>query len=231
MTSSAEDEKKVEQTTETITPLFDGAAISAADDDDGDDEKNKQQPAIVSFAAEFRDKVRVLFEHFDQDRDGFLNFKELKELQDATSSGSPPDGDEDDELDDDLTSSSSNPTPPSLTEEMYVMACKTLNCHPSNGLSLEALKFTYAADGADIDKDFKLVFTSDGKPRRDIKAATRKSSPSTRTNDDNTSATTEDTKTITGKTTIGKTKPRSESSDDDDKIYEVGADGAIDISS
>jgi hypothetical protein len=37
-----------------------------------------------------------------------------------------------------------------LKEEMYLMACRALDCHPSNGISLDALKLTYASDGADI---------------------------------------------------------------------------------
>jgi hypothetical protein len=73
----------------------------------------------------FRDKVRALLEHFDTDGDDHLSFVELGGLQKATS-GEP------------------------LTEEMYVMACRALDCTPQQGISLEALKLTYAAEGADI---------------------------------------------------------------------------------
>lgn len=79
----------------------------------------------VGFAEEFRDKVRTLFEHFDKDGDKYLNFPELAALQVATS------GD-------------------ILTEDMYVMACRALGCPPSQGLSLDALKLTYASEGANI---------------------------------------------------------------------------------
>lgn len=40
--------------------------------------------AVLSFAGEFRDKVRVLFEHFDVDGDGRLRYDELAALQIAT---------------------------------------------------------------------------------------------------------------------------------------------------
>ena len=78
-----------------------------------------------TMAESFRDKVRILFEHFDKDGDGFLNLKELAALQKATEGVI-------------------------LTEEMYLMACRTLNCQPGNGITLGALKVTYASDGADV---------------------------------------------------------------------------------
>lgn len=73
----------------------------------------------------FRDKVRALFEHFDTDKDSHLKYPELSALQKATSG----------EL---------------LTEEMYVMACRALDCTPQNGISLDALKLTYVAEGSDV---------------------------------------------------------------------------------
>mmetsp|Transcript_23737 Transcript_23737/g.38681 ORF Transcript_23737/g.38681 Transcript_23737/m.38681 type:complete len:162 (+) Transcript_23737:72-557(+) len=88
---------------------------------------------MLSFADGFRDKVRELMEYFDKDQDGHLKYDELRALQAATEGVV-------------------------LSEEMYVMACKTLNCHPSKGISLEALKFTYASEGADIDKDYGKIF-------------------------------------------------------------------------
>ena len=91
--------------------------------------------AMLSFAEGFRDKVKVLFEHFDLDQDGYLNFDELYALQRATSSDR-------------------------LTEPMYVMACQSLQCHPDTGLTVEALKFTYASDGADIEVDYAQVFST-----------------------------------------------------------------------
>jgi hypothetical protein len=70
----------------------------------------------------FRDKVRTLFEHFDTDQDDHLKFVELAALQKATAGTM-------------------------LTEEMYMMACRALDCLPSKGLSLDAIKLTYAAGG------------------------------------------------------------------------------------
>lgn len=78
---------------------------------------------------------------------------------------------------------------------MYVMACQSLNCHPDQGLSLEALKFTYAADGADIDADYDKVFDKDGKPRKVVVFVPKKQRQ-------------EESKTESG-----------------DTVYEVGADG------
>jgi hypothetical protein len=79
----------------------------------------------TSLAEGFRDKTRCLHEHFDKDGDGHLKLTELAALQKATEGVI-------------------------LTEEMYLMACRALDCHPSNGISLDALKLTYASDGADI---------------------------------------------------------------------------------
>ena len=77
----------------------------------------------------FRDKVRCVFEQFDEDKDGYLNFKELAALQKKTA------GTE-------------------LTKELFVMACKALTCEPGTGIHLEALKLTYAAEGSDIGRYF-----------------------------------------------------------------------------
>ena len=137
--------------------------------------------AVLSFADGFRDKVRALFEHFDHDHDGRLRFQELSALQSATTNNTDGDG-----------------SPPPLSEEMYVMACQSLNCHPDEGLRLEALKFTYAADGnSSIDEDYARVFDAEtGKPRKvvvrvDVDA-------------DN---------------------------DNGDRVYEIGSNGVVDISS
>mmetsp|Transcript_15411 Transcript_15411/g.38836 ORF Transcript_15411/g.38836 Transcript_15411/m.38836 type:complete len:170 (-) Transcript_15411:379-888(-) len=135
--------------------------------------------AMLSFADGFRDKVKILFEHFDHDKDGRLKYDELAALQTATSDEGY-DGER-------------------LSKEMYVMACQSLNCHPDQGLSLEALKFTYAADGADIDKDFDKVFDKDGKPRK-----------------------------MVVKIDLPTTKKESK---DEEKVYEVGSNGVVDISS
>eukprot|EP00591_Stephanopyxis_turris_P007058 CAMPEP_0195526152 /NCGR_PEP_ID=MMETSP0794_2-20130614/27051_1 /TAXON_ID=515487 /ORGANISM="Stephanopyxis turris, Strain CCMP 815" /LENGTH=123 /DNA_ID=CAMNT_0040656775 /DNA_START=37 /DNA_END=408 /DNA_ORIENTATION=+ len=80
------------------------------------------------------DMVRLLHEHFDKNKDGFLNFQELKSLQRETS------GD-------------------NLDENSYVMVCRALDCHPNNGLTLDALLLTYASNGdANIEEDYLAVF-------------------------------------------------------------------------
>eukprot|EP00586_Coscinodiscus_wailesii_P006324 CAMPEP_0172487552 /NCGR_PEP_ID=MMETSP1066-20121228/16704_1 /TAXON_ID=671091 /ORGANISM="Coscinodiscus wailesii, Strain CCMP2513" /LENGTH=161 /DNA_ID=CAMNT_0013254249 /DNA_START=108 /DNA_END=593 /DNA_ORIENTATION=+ len=103
---------------------------------------------LVSFADGFRDKVRAIHERFDVDRDGYLNYDELSRLQLETG------GDV-------------------LDENMYVMVCRTLNCRPGTGVSLEGLKLTYAAEGSDVDDDYEKVFgkkasVSEGKKKGDI---------------------------------------------------------------
>lgn len=132
------------------------APLSAASDGEQEEQQQTLKPlfealkendnAMLSFAEGFRDKVKILFEHFDYDKDGRLRYNELAALQTATNDEGY-DGDR-------------------LSKEMYVMACQSLNCHPDEGLSLEALKFTYAADGVDIDADYDKVFDKDGKPRK-----------------------------------------------------------------
>lgn len=87
-----------------------------------------------SFAEEFRDKVGAIHEHFDCDKDGYLNFAELKNLQSKTSGAS-------------------------LDEDQYVMVCKALGCHPSKGVSLPALRLTYAAEGTNLEEDYGKVFS------------------------------------------------------------------------
>eukprot|EP00537_Pseudo-nitzschia_pungens_P007124 CAMPEP_0172360616 /NCGR_PEP_ID=MMETSP1060-20121228/4613_1 /TAXON_ID=37318 /ORGANISM="Pseudo-nitzschia pungens, Strain cf. cingulata" /LENGTH=180 /DNA_ID=CAMNT_0013082657 /DNA_START=122 /DNA_END=664 /DNA_ORIENTATION=- len=144
----------------------------------------ENENATLSFAGGFRDKVRILFEHFDVDGDGRLRYNELAALQIATNDSG-----------DDESSK--------LSKEMYVMACQSLNCHPDQGLSLEAIKFTYAAEGADIDADYEKVFDKDGKPRKVVVLLPTKK---------------EETK-----------EPKNKNDNDDDKVYEVGANG-VDIS-
>jgi hypothetical protein len=38
------------------------------------------------------------------------------------------------------------------------MICQALGCKPSQGLGLDALKLTYAAQGANVDEDYEKVF-------------------------------------------------------------------------
>jgi hypothetical protein len=86
--------------------------------------------------------VQALHEHFDIDKDGFLNFKEISALQEATS------GD-------------------SMSENQYVMVCRTLLCHPGEGISLTALRLTYAAEGTNVNEDYAKVF---GKSSDEVKS-------------------------------------------------------------
>ena len=80
-----------------------------------------------SLANGFRDKVAAIHSHFDRDRDGFLNHDELRGLQIITSGND-------------------------MHQGQYVMVCNSIGCNPSNGLSVEALKLVYAAEGSNIGK-------------------------------------------------------------------------------
>jgi len=132
--------------------------------------------ALPSFAELFLDKIRAMHEHFDKDQNGYLNFSELSSLQLYTS------GD-------------------TMDENTYVMVCKTLGCHPNQGIGVEALKLTYASEGADIEEDYKKVFGG-------AKADTPKLNGGSK----------------------GVSKSKGEATDGDDDVIEVGADG-FDISS
>lgn len=71
------------------------------------------------------DLVKELFEYFDKDKNGFLSFVEVATLQQVTSGVK-------------------------MTTDQYALACKTLECHPKMGLSLKALRWTYAAEGSNV---------------------------------------------------------------------------------
>ena len=94
------------------------------DDDDDEEDDDESEPMTAEL---FRDRVRSLHEHFDKNEDGHLNFSELAALQKATEGTT-------------------------MTEDMYVMACKALDCKPHQGISIDALRLTYASEGADISK-------------------------------------------------------------------------------
>jgi hypothetical protein len=89
----------------------------------------------VCFADGFLDKVAAIHDHFDRDKDGHLNFNEIGLLQYVTSGAV-------------------------MTEDQYVMVCRTLQCHPTKGLSLDMLRLTYASDGVDLDADYAKVFAA-----------------------------------------------------------------------
>ena len=89
----------------------------------------------VCLADGFLDKVAAIHEHFDMDQDGHLNFNEISRLQYVTSGAV-------------------------MTEDQYIMVCRTLQCHPTMGVSLDMLRLTYASDGADLDSDYDKVFAT-----------------------------------------------------------------------
>lgn len=86
-----------------------------------------------SFAEAMVDRVRALHEHFDVDKDGYLSFEELRSLQLLTSGSD-------------------------MSTDQYLMVCKALECSPGKGITLDALRLTYAADGTSVDDDYRKVF-------------------------------------------------------------------------
>ena len=103
-----------------------GSSLFSKDDNDDSGE-------MVNFAEQFMDKVRAIHEHFDKDKDGFLNFQELSSLQLYTS-GQALDG------------------------TMYGYICQAFGSQPSKGLSLNELKLTYAAEGTNAGEFFLIEF-------------------------------------------------------------------------
>ncbi len=83
---------------------------------------------MTSFAEEFVDKTRAIHEHFDLNKDGYLNFDELSSLQLCTSGQT-------------------------LDSNMYAYLCQGLGCQPDKGLSLDGLKLTYASEGTNLGED------------------------------------------------------------------------------
>ena len=79
----------------------------------------------ICLAEGFKDKVAALHSHFDRDNDGYLNHSELRGLQLITSGND-------------------------MHQGHYVMVCKSIGCDPRNGVSIDALRLVYAADGTSI---------------------------------------------------------------------------------
>mmetsp|Transcript_25321 Transcript_25321/g.54480 ORF Transcript_25321/g.54480 Transcript_25321/m.54480 type:complete len:140 (-) Transcript_25321:127-546(-) len=86
-----------------------------------------------SLAEGFKDKVASLHSHFDRDGDGYLNHSELRGLQIITSGND-------------------------MHQGLYLMVCKSVGCDPRDGLSVDALKLVYAADGSNVEEDYSKVF-------------------------------------------------------------------------
>ena len=88
------------------------------------------------------DKLRAIFQHFDDNDDGYLSYQELRRLQMQTSG---------DDLD--------GPT--------FCALCEEFKCQPQRGLTLDALRATYedgdgidggAEGSASIDEDYDKIF-------------------------------------------------------------------------
>jgi len=94
--------------------------------------------SILSPSAE--QKILALHQQFDTDEDGCLSHQELQALQNATSGAD-------------------------MSLHEYTMICHALRCEPRRGITLDALRLTYATVedcDANIDADYDRVFGSDG---------------------------------------------------------------------
>ena len=57
-----------------------------------------------------------------------------------------------------------------MSERLYRNVCIMLDCDPDKGLSLPALRLTYAADGASADDDYAKVFGAAAENKTESKA-------------------------------------------------------------
>lgn len=116
---------KEESGTNIGSSLF--SVSSSVEDDD-----NNDGGEMTSFAEHFKDKVQAIHEHFDKNKDGFLNYEELSSLQLCTSGQV-------------------------LDSTIYGYLCKELGCLPHQGLSLDGLKLTYASEGTSLGECFWML--------------------------------------------------------------------------
>ena len=116
-------------------------------DDADDDAENlpdstSSSDPTTALSADQEQKVMALHYHFDADRDGYLSYNELQNLQQTTSGAA-------------------------MSVHEYTMICHALNCEPRKGISLDALRITYASvqgEGgeANLDMDYDNVFGRGG---------------------------------------------------------------------
>lgn len=86
-------------------------------------------------AASTRRKSDAIFEHFDRDQDGYLNFKELRALGQATG------GD--------------------LPHAAFASICEEIGANPSHGVTKALLLTMYTDAGlGDAHRDYNLIFRS-----------------------------------------------------------------------
>ena len=79
-------------------------------------------------------KIQQIHQHFDKDKDGYLNHAELTALQTITSGQG-------------------------ISRKKYKTICNSFDCKPSQGLTFRALLMTYSSGGeASINSDFDAVF-------------------------------------------------------------------------
>ena len=109
----------------------------------------------TALSADQEQKVLALHYHFDADRDGFLSYPELQSLQQTTSGAA-------------------------MSVQEYTMICHALQCDPRKGISLDALRVTYASvqaeDGeANLDLDYDTIFGRGGAGDDDANASSSSS--------------------------------------------------------
>ena len=120
-------------------------------DDDNMGTNDRSGPSAhptTTLSADQEQKVMALHYRFDADRDGYLSYNELQNLQQTTSGAA-------------------------MSVHEYTMICHALQCEPRHGISLDALRVTYAsAQGeggeANLDMDYDNVFGRGGASGTDL---------------------------------------------------------------
>ena len=86
-------------------------------------------------AAERLEKISLIFKYFDEDQNGLLSYRELRELQLQTS-GEDMDG------------------------PQFSTVCSMYKCDPHDGLTIENLRDIYASQGVDssLDDDYRKIY-------------------------------------------------------------------------
>lgn len=92
---------------------------------DNNNNYNEQQEEEAKLKMKIHPKVKAIHDHFDTNRDGYLNYDELSALQSCTS-----------EQD--------------LDGNVYHQLCVQFGCDPNKGLSIAGLNLVYATEVTDI---------------------------------------------------------------------------------
>ncbi len=116
---------KEESGTTIGSSLFSETTTTTTNTNTSAEKNHDDENEMENFAEQFKDKVKLIHEHFDKNQDGYLNYHELSNLQECTSGQK-------------------------LDSVVYGHICSAFSCRPEKGLSLDGLKLTYASEGSDL---------------------------------------------------------------------------------